>query len=85
MADEKPVLVLCGSGSDRRDYLDDPAAIYGPFENEGAAEHWLFEQHATKPNELDDEGLLDSHECDLGYWADRDHSLAYLTTPEETR
>lgn len=80
----RPVLVLCGTGSDRNDYLDDPAAVYGPFADEEAANGWLFEQHATTPNDFDDEGGSDATECELGYWADRDHSIAFLTTPEES-
>lgn len=80
----KPVLVLCGTGSERKDYLDDPAVVYGPFETNDAADDWLLSTHANVRRDVpDDEMDEDTFECELGYWATRDHSLAFLTAPEQ--
>jgi hypothetical protein len=74
----KSVLVLCGTGSERIDYLDDPPVIYGPFENEEEARAWLWDSHANiVPDVVPGENV-----CELRFMANRDHSLAYLTAPD---
>ena len=79
----KPVLVLCGTGSERENYLDDPAAVYGPFTSTDEADHWLLTTHANSAREdVSSEFDEDTYECELGFWATRDHSLAFLTAPE---